>query len=245
MKIGNEQAILLFRQTLLAWFRVNGRTFPWRREHDPFRILIAERMLHRTRADQVVPVYHHFLSRYPTVDAQAAADPEEVHNFLAPLGLAWRFDTFVPMARYLVAHHGGAVPDTLQALRRLPGVGTYTAEAVLCFAFGQRNAVVDTNTIRVAGRYLIGKAWTADDRKRVAVRASVNSLVDPEQAAASNHAMLDLGAMICVVKSPLCHRCPVAAGCAYHSVSEAPTLSRLPSDSEGFQNQQTDGGIAS
>ena len=210
-----ENAVSLFRKALLAWYTEQGRVFPWRGERNPYQVLVAERMLHRTRAQQVVAVYHAFLARYPTVRHLAAAISSEVLDVLAPLGLAWRFETFIPMARYLVERLDGQVPNTLDELLSVPGVGPYTAAAVLAFAFGQPVAVVDTNTIRVAGRYLQGATWTGDARKRRSVRATVSDLFDPCQPAVANYAILDLGALICVARAPLCGVCPVAMGCRY------------------------------
>lgn len=214
---GLDPAIALYRQRLLVWYAARGRAFPWREDRDPYRVLIAERMLHRTQARQVVPVYDAFLSRFPSPHALAAADPTAVSVLLAPLGLPWRFASFIPMAREIVARHGGLVPQTVSALRALPGVGMYTAEAVLCFAFDHPVAVVDTNTIRVTGRYLHAVSWIAEARRRVGVRADVARLLDPGCPADANYAALDLGALICVAGSPLCDHCPVAAGCAYHT----------------------------
>lgn len=208
-----------FREHLLAWFAIHGRQFPWRGDHNPYHTLVAERMLHRTRAQQVVDVYRAFLDRYPTVAMLAAAHHAEVSGVLAQLGLAWRFNTFIPMAQYLVAHHGGEVPSAMDALMAVPGVGPYTAAAVLTFAFDQPVAVVDTNTVRVAGRYLHGIDWRGDARKRHAVRAAVAALLDRQRPAAANYAVLDLGALICVARSPLCTACPVAARCRYRQLS--------------------------
>jgi len=211
----DPHAAALFRARLLPWYADHGRPFPWRGEADPYRVLIAERMLHRTRAEQVVGAYRSFLARYPTAWTLARADPAGVHELLAPLGLAWRFASFVPMAQRLVDEHDGQVPRTRAELLALPGVGPYVADAVLCFAFGEAVAVVDTNTIRVAGRYLRGAAWVADERKRRDVRTAVAGLLDPDRPAASNHATLDLGASICMARTALCSRCPVREGCMY------------------------------
>jgi A/G-specific adenine glycosylase len=216
-----DDAVQSFRTHLLAWYAVHGRTFPWRGDRNPFHVLIAERMLHRTQARQVVEVYHAFLARFPSLQDLAAAEPAAVLAVLAPLGLAWRFDSFIPMARYLVEHHGGQVPATLDQLLAVPGVGPYTAAAVLAFAFHQPVAVVDTNTVRVAGRYLHGVEWVGDARKRRAVRAAVATLLDPARPVAANYALLDLGARICLARSPLCSVCPVAERCRHRQLALA------------------------
>ncbi len=203
----------LFKDHVPPWYRAHGRAFPWRGTGDPYRTLVAERMLHRTIARQVVPVYDAFLARYPTIDDLATADPAAVGALLAPLGLSWRVASFIPMARRIVDDHDGQVPRTMDDLLALPGVGPYVASAVLAFAYHEPVAVVDTNTIRVAGRYLIGIAWVGDQRKRKDVRAAVSSLLDTRHAAEANYGILDLGATICVVRDPSCPHCPVALGC--------------------------------
>lgn len=103
----------IFKDHVLPWYHAQGREFPWRGTADPYRILVAERMLHRTIARQVVPVYGAFLARYPTIDDLAAADPAAVCALLAPLGLSWRFASFVPMARRIVDDHDGQVPRAI------------------------------------------------------------------------------------------------------------------------------------
>lgn len=208
-----------FGEHLIAWYEDHGRAFPWRIARSPYRILVAERMLHRTQAIQVAGVYRLFLERYPDVPALAAAGPADVLSILAPLGLAWRFATFIPMARHLIDHHGGRGPATLEDLLTVPGVGPYTAAAVLAFAFDQPVAVVDTNTIRVAGRFLHAAQWVGDARKRRAVSGAVSRLLDPSRPATSNYALLDLGALVCVARTPLCPICPVARRCRYRQLA--------------------------
>lgn len=202
-----------FRHHIASWFTEYGRHYPWRDTANPYHILVAERMLHRTRSDQVADTYHRFLGRFPTVQSLAAASSEDVTSILATLGLTWRFETFIPMARMIVESFEDQIPTAREDLLKLPGVGPYTADAVLAFAFHRPVAVVDTNTIRVAGRYLTGEEWRGDNRKRNSVRAAVSSLLDTAYPARSNAAILDLGALICQARSPICHHCPVSGMC--------------------------------
>lgn len=211
---GLAQAELQFQEQLLAWHAVHVRPFPWR-VPEPYSVLVAECLLHRTRADQAARVYSSFLRLYPTPAALARADSAAVRTVLAPLGLTWRIDLLVTMARALVAIHHGCVPDSRPELLALPGVGSYIADAVLCFGFCQPMALVDTNTIRVAGRYLYGAAWQGDMRKNPRVAAAVRRLIDAERPVASNYALLDFGAMVCAARRPNCGACPVSARCVY------------------------------
>lgn len=195
-----------FRHHIASWFTEYGRRYPWRDTANPYHILVAERMLHRTRSNQVADTYYRFLDRFPTVQSLAAASSEDVTSILATLGLTWRFETFIPMARMIVESFEGPIPTAREDLLKLPGVGLYTADAVLAFAFQRLIAVVDTNTIRVAGRYLTGEEWRGDNRKRNSVRAAANP-------AGSNAAILDLGALICQARAPICGHCPVPSMC--------------------------------
>jgi A/G-specific adenine glycosylase len=140
------------RSRLLIWGRENRRTFPWRETRDPWRVLLAEVLLHRTRADQVVPVYLAAVERYPDPAAMARAHLRDLRRLMRPLGLHWRVPLMREMARQILRRHGGRIPPDRQALQALPGVSDYIAGAVCCFAFGMPEPVLDTNTVRVLGR---------------------------------------------------------------------------------------------
>lgn len=143
-----------FQQQLLAWGLRHGRAFPWRSTSDPYRLLIAEMMLRRTQARQVAPVYEDFVRQYPTSQVLASAAEAEVERLLRPLGLPWRIPAFRQMAQRIVTEYGGNVPHDRAALLSLPGVGEYVADAVRCFAYNEPVALLDTNTVRVAGGLL-------------------------------------------------------------------------------------------
>ena len=212
------------RAALRPWGAAHLRDFPWRRTTDPFLILLAELMLRRTRAAQVAPVYAAFTTRYPDARSLAAADAGDVAGALRPLGLTWRVPAFTAVARALVADHGGAVPASYAALAALPGVGDYVASAVCCFAYGQALPLVDTNTVRVAGR-LVGRATHAGSRRHRWLRELLAELVDPEEPRAYHYALLDLAATICTPARPACPRCPLRGSCAIgrNSVAAPPS----------------------
>jgi A/G-specific adenine glycosylase len=203
------------RQELLNWFKTSARAFPWRNDHDPYHVLIAEMMLRRTQARQVVAVYQRFLHLYPDVHRLDQAPAEEVASVLYPLGLAWRAVNFKLLAHEIVTRHNGMVPREREALLALTGVGSYVAEAVRCFAFNEPAVIVDTNTVRVAARYF-GFAYNAESRRRKPVIHAVACLVDEQQPASSNYALLDFAAVICSAQKPEHTRCPLAACCAYY-----------------------------
>jgi A/G-specific adenine glycosylase len=212
------------QRELLKWFKISARVFPWRGDHDPYHVLIAEMMLRRTQARQVIAVYQRFLHRYPDVHHLDGAPAEEVASVLYPLGLAWRAGNFKLLAHEIVIHHNGVVPREREALLALTGVGPYVAEAVRCFAFNEPAVIMDTNTVRVAARYF-GFAYNPESRRRKPVIQAVTSLVDEQQPASSNYALLDFAATVCRAQKPEHTRCPLAAHCAYYRQTQQETTS--------------------
>lgn len=171
-------------------------------------------MLQQTQVDRVVPKYHAFLSRFPTLAALAAAPRAEVIRVWAPLGYNLRAVRLHEIARQAVERYGGALPDTLEGLLTLKGIGRYTAAAVACFAYGRAVAVLDTNVRRVLGRIFTGSIPEALDGDRVAWRLA-EAVLPREPAAAYdwNQALMDLGATICIARRPRCLLCPVQQHC--------------------------------
>src|SRR4051812_26617012 len=145
-----------FQRNLLRWFDRAGRDLPWRRTRDPYRVLVSEIMLQQTQVERVVPKYRQFLDRYPTLEALAAAPVRDVRRLWYPLGYNIRPVRLRAIARETMARYGGRLPDTAERLRALPGIGRYTAGAVLSFAYGRDAAVLDTNVRRVLTRVFVG-----------------------------------------------------------------------------------------
>lgn len=201
------------RKDLIVWGKEHFRSFPWRYTDDAFAILIAEMMLRRTQARQVVNVYSSFIQRHPDPASLAAADPAEVASSLYSLGLAWRVPAFQKLAQAVVERHDGHVPASYDELLTLPGVGDYVASAVCCFAFGQPVIISDTNTVRVVGR-LFGVTTHAESRRRRPVREMLRSLLDERNPGSYNYALLDLAALVCTPRGPACDRCPLLRHCS-------------------------------
>lgn len=197
---------------LRKWYEQNKRTFPWRETKNPYHILMAELMLRRTQAIQVVRVYEEFVSRFPDVHSLANASAEEVEQVLYPLGLAWRVSAFQQIASILVEAYDGNVPASYEELLKLPGVGDYVASAVCCFGYGQARALIDTNTVRIAGR-VFGIETHAELRRRKQIRAILAAMVDSNDPATYNYSMLDLAAQVCVAGRAACERCPLVLLC--------------------------------
>ncbi len=201
-----------FHESLRAWDAKYRPIYPWRTTDNPFHIMMAELMLRRTQARQVVKVYQDFVVRYPDARALALAPAEEVARSLFSLGLAWRVPAFQQIARALLAQYEGVVPSSYDALVALPGIGDYVASAVCCFAFNQAIIIVDTNTVRVAGR-LFGVPTHAESRRRKPVRALLQALLDSVDPKSYNYAMLDLAALLCTPTNPNCSACPLLSYC--------------------------------
>lgn len=202
-----RKEIGVFRRILRVWSETRLRVYPWRGERDRYRVLLAELMLRRTRADQVVGVYEEALRRYPTMDDLAAADPDEVRGVLRPLGLAWRADDVVSLAREVAARYGGRVPGDVEDLKSLTGVGDYVANAVACFAGREPRGIVDTNVVRLIGR-IFGLPTDPEARRRKPVREAIDACLDRRHPQQYNYAILDFAAAVCTPSRPRCATCP-------------------------------------
>jgi A/G-specific adenine glycosylase len=199
------------RAALLAWYRVHKRDLPWRATHDPYRIWISEIMLQQTRVAAVLEHYRLFLAAFPTVQALAAASEAEVLALWSGLGYYRRARMLHRAAKLVVEERAGAIPRTVEGLRTLPGVGSYTAAAVASIAFDEPTAVVDGNVERVLARVAGWSAAEAGFATRAGTFAAM--LVDPEQPGDFNQGMMELGATVCLPRAPLCLGCPWQPWC--------------------------------
>ncbi len=202
-----------FRRQLLGWFRHFQRDLPWRRTRDPYRIWLSEIMLQQTRVAAVIPYYERFLERFPDVRALAEASQEEVLRLWSGLGYYSRGRNLQRAAQQIVAKHGGIFPQTEAEVLALPGIGRYTAAAILSIAFGAKHAVLDGNVARVLARLDAVKGDLRDARRWQALQKSADGLLDAESPSDWNQSMMELGAMICTPRSPQCLLCPVAKFC--------------------------------
>ena len=195
---------------LLTWGEAHRRDLPWRRTRDPWAVLVSELMLQQTQAPRVVPKYEAFMARFPSATACAAAPTGDVIDAWAGLGYNRRAVNLHRAALTIVERHGGAVPDDLDALLALPGVGPYTARAVLVFAHERDIGLVDTN----AGRFL-ARAGAGRPLGRAEAQALADELVPRGRAWSWGQAVFDLGALVCVRRAPRCGDCPIVVDCAW------------------------------
>jgi A/G-specific adenine glycosylase len=223
-------ALSSLQRDVLDWAPTGWRDLPWRRTRDPWAVLVSELMLQQTQVARVAPKWRAFMARWPTPAACAAARAAEVVRAWAGLGYNRRALNLHRCAVVVTTSHGGVLPAELTALEALPGIGPYTARAVLAFAFGHDVGVVDTNVARVLSRAVGGG---------LALQEVADDLVPGGEAWAWNQALLDLGATVCTARCPRCGICPIAGSCSWRRRGgEDPCVRRpAPSRFEGSDRQ--------
>lgn len=199
---------------LISWFNQHGRSYPWRTTTDPFLILSAEIMLQRTRADQVAPVFRRYADRLSKPRDVLDAGRDYVDRIFSGLGLRWRADTFWELHQRLDVDQEGVVPSSYEELKALPGVGPYVATAVRVFSFGASETVVDSNVLRILGRYF-GVDFPDHARRSPRVLEWASNLAprDSVDCRKFNWALIDLGAQVCTPTDPVHDACPIAEEC--------------------------------
>ena len=217
-----------FRRALVSWYRKNGRDLPWRRTRDPYAILVSEIMLQQTQVATVIPYYEKWVRRFPGFTAVARASEQQILNAWEGLGYYTRARNLHATARITVDQHGGEFPSRTEEMRRLPGIGKYTANAIAAFAFDQSVPVVETNTGRVLSRLFNIKEPIDQSKGRAALWKRSASLVPKASARVFHSALLDLGALICLPR-PRCMMCPVKDFCRATNPEALPhKKARLP-----------------
>jgi A/G-specific adenine glycosylase len=204
----NGKNIRVLQKRLLGWYRRHQRTLPWRSQPTPYRVWIAEIMLQQTRVRTVLPYYDRFLKRFPDIRRLAAASEQDVLEMWAGLGYYRRARNLREAARRIVAEWGGVFPGTFAEIMRLPGVGRYTAGAIHSIAFNQPQPVVDGNVARVISR-LHGLADAPDGF----FWQQAELMLARENPAEFNQAVMELGAMVCLPRNPMCAGCPLRPLC--------------------------------
>lgn len=202
-----------FRRKLLGWFRQYRRELPWRGSNDVYRVWLSEIMLQQTRVAAVIPYYERFLERFPNVEALAAAPEEEVLRMWSGLGYYSRARNLKKAAQEIAGRFGGTFPRNEADARQLPGIGAYTAAAILSIAYGEQLAALDGNVARVVARLFAISGDLREATRWNTLQQRADSLLDKESAGDWNQAMMDLGATLCTPRGPQCLLCPVAEYC--------------------------------
>lgn len=200
---------------LLRWYDANRRILPWREEVSAYRTWVSEIMLQQTRVTAVLPYFARFMAAFPTVEALAAADTEQLMKLWEGLGYYSRARNLQKAAQIVTERYGGQFPAAYEELIALPGIGDYTAGAILSIAFGQRVPAVDGNVLRVAARITGSRLDVLDGKNRKLFRAWMAEAMPADRPGAYNQALMDLGATVCLPNGqPLCDACPARDFCA-------------------------------
>lgn len=226
-------------RTLLRWFDEHERPLPWR-SSTPWGVLVSEFMLQQTPVDRVLPLWPVWMARWPTPGDLASAPLADALRAWGRLGYPRRAQRLHQTAMIITERHGGAVPDDMAALRELPGIGDYTAAAVLAFAYDRRSIVLDTNVRRVLSRTLVGEGQapphiTTAERQRAAELWPTTH----RRSARWSAAVMEFGALVCTARRPSCGTCPVRRSCAWTAAGQpaSPHTGRRQAEYVGSDRQ--------
>lgn len=225
----SEEGLGRLRSRLRRWYATHQRRLPWRETSDPYRIWVAEVMLQQTRVETVLRYYERFLERFPDLRHLAASPLQAVLKAWEGMGYYGRARNIHRAARLVEREHGGSIPSDYEAFRRLPGVGDYTAAAVLSIAFGQPSAVVDGNVRRVLARFFAVEERVGTAAARLRFAELADRFLDRRRPGSFNQALMELGATVCRPRRPDCPSCPLARSCAaFHTSRQAEFPRRSP-----------------
>ena len=208
----SKEKIEWFDDRLLTWAEQNLRDYPWRRNKNPYKILVAEFLLQRTDADTVLPIYETFLTQYPTLDKLATAPIDDIAELLQPLGLFFRAERLSQTAKTIEDKYQGIIPQEEKELLKLPGIGKYTARAICSQAFNQPAAVLDTNVARIIERFFGIKGERVKSRCNI-LWSMAETVAPDKEVGYWNLTLLDFGAIICTARNPKCLICPLCDRC--------------------------------
>lgn len=221
-KIISNYTRRFFKKRIIIWFGQNRRRFPWRETKDPYRILVAELLLQKTDATKVSLVYSEFLQRYPSAPALAEAPFEKVHELVSKIGLHYRSQRLVNIAKDITTRFAGQIPCLEAELLTLPGVGQYITNAVLVAGFGIRKATVDTNVVRILERFFGIYSQRSRPRTDPELWEIANILLPQKSSDCRdwNYALIDFGALVCTHYHPKCSECVCNKKCIYASTRQ-------------------------
>ena len=214
----DDGKITILRESLLIWGEKSTKSYPWRETNDPYLILVAEFMLHRTQVIQALRVYNEFVAHVPSLQVFSETSLEKLKSILHPLGLGWRITAMINALSFLWENYQ-SVPTEANVLLEVPGIGPYISGATICFSQNKRLALVDTNTVRVTGR-LFGLNLEGEARRRKDVIETICYACDPDKPRRYYYAMIDLAHSICRPNNPECSKCPLLTNrCKYGNIN--------------------------
>lgn len=208
--------VVKIQQLLIRHWLKFKRDFPWRHRITPYRIMVAEFMLQRTKADQVAPVYREFTTQFPSIKSLAKARTREVSRYTRHLGIHWRTKHFIESSRFIVKEFGGMIPSRRHKLLSIPGIGEYVAGAILTVAFQKKEWVIDSNIARFFNRFF-NLRLAGEMRRKVKVVEYAKMFFEYKDTRQLLFCLLDFTAQICSPRKPCCFQCPIKRGCLYKS----------------------------
>lgn len=221
--------VLQFQRLLLRWYKTSARDFVWRAPNpEPYLVLVSEVMLQQTQTSRVQEKLPDFLWRFPTLAALAAANNAEIIKAWQGMGYNSRALRLRDCAAVIQREYGGIIPASLEQLKALPGIGEYTAAAICTFAFHQPVPVIDVNIRRVYSRMAAPMPTTLDTLAKQDLLAFALSVIPKKRSAIWHHAVMDVGALYCTARAPLCNECPVRRYCASAGAMERKTAPKRP-----------------
>ncbi|MBD3255486.1 MAG: A/G-specific adenine glycosylase [Candidatus Lokiarchaeota archaeon] len=210
-----------FQSRVIEWAKKNLVDYPWRQKRTPYKVLISEILLTRTKADQVEPAYEKFIEEYPTVEEFSVVKASKVKNIIKSLGLLFRVNTLNTISAQIKSNHNNSIPNDLKNLKKLKGIGDYGANAILCFGFGLRRPILDSNFIRIYERVFEIKPKTKTAKTDKYLWKFAEFLLPQEHFVQYNYGLLDIGGQICKPRKPNCENCPLTSLCLYYKESRS------------------------
>lgn len=213
----NYETVRYFQVNLLKWYSLYGRNLPWRKTKDPYQILVAEKLLQQTAVRPgLINSYNAIINQYPNINSLANANIKTLSRDMQSLGLHYRSEELLILAQIIRSKHKSEVPRKFDQLMDLPGIGDYITRAILCFAYGKSIPVVDTNVARILFRVFgIKEKSPTNPARNNSLTQLAGTLVPEENVRNYNFALLDLGALICRSRNPICNECPVQEVCTH------------------------------
>ena len=211
----SQNSIKSFQKLVLIWSKENFIHYPWRENRKPYRVLISEILLIRTKASQVVPVYNRFIEQYPTLHKFFKVEIENVNDLISSLGLLFRAKLIIELKEQLQNKFNNKIPNNFKDLKSLKGIGVYGANAILCFGFGEKRPLLDSNFIRIYKRVFNVHSKTKTPKTDKFLWGFSEKLLPDYDYIGFNYAVLDLGGTVCLSRKPKCEICPVNNLCEY------------------------------
>lgn len=209
----DEEKIKTFQETFLAWYHKEKRNLPWRATNDPYAIWISEIMLQQTRVETVIGYFYRFMEQFPTIQDLAAAEEQKLLKVWEGLGYYSRARNLKAAAQQIVAEFDGEMPQSIEEIRSLKGIGPYTAGAIGSIAFGLPEPAIDGNVMRVVSRLFCIEADIAKASSRRPFDEAMRTIISPDEPGEFNQALMDLGSRICTPTTPKCEECPISQYC--------------------------------